>query len=115
MISGKKSSTFSVTSGVSQGSHLGPLLLLMFMWDVPNCFKNARCLMDDIKLFFPIKNILDASLLQRDLNELCLWCRNNNLHLNISKCKVRNPILFDYRINEICLERVTLMKDLGVL
>ena len=72
VIAGKKSLTFSVASGVPQGSHLGPILFLMFMWDIPNCIKNARCLMyaDDIKLFFPIKNILDASLLQRDLNEL---------------------------------------------
>ena len=115
--------TFSFASGVSQGSHLGPLLFLMFIWDIPNCIKNARCLMyaNDIKLFFPIKNILDTSVLQRVLNELCLWCRNNHLHLNISKCKTmphyrtRNPALFDYQINYIYLERVTLIKNLGIL
>ena len=37
------------------------------------------------------------------------------IYPSVKLCHVRNPILFDYRINEICQERVTLMKDLGVL
>ena len=59
--------------------------------------------------------------MQRYLNKLYLWCRNKNLHLNLSKCKTmsyyrtRNPILFNYQINNIYLERVTLIKDLGIL
>ena len=52
---------------------------------------------------------------------LSSWCHNNKLFLNINKCKVMSfyrrisPVLFDYQINNISLERVNEMKDLGIL
>ena len=48
--------------------HLGPLLFLMFVWDISNCFKHARRLMyaDDLKLFLLLNSELDASHLQSD-------------------------------------------------
>ena len=104
IISNHKSKTFSVTSGVPQGSHLGPLLFILFMYDIPSCFSSARCLMyaDDLKLFYPVKCISDALTLQCDINALYSWCHTNRLFLNINKCKTmkfhrcRSPIIFEY-------------------
>ena len=42
---GWKSQAFTVTSGISQGSHLGPLLFLLFFNDVTGVIKSSKCLL----------------------------------------------------------------------
>ena len=78
------------TSGVPQGSHLGPLLFILFMNDVPEILNYSNCLMfaDDLKIFCSFKSILDALNLQRDLDMLSSWCQSNRLSLNINICKI---------------------------
>ncbi len=76
----------SVTSGVPQGSVLGPLLFLVYINDMPDNIKNAcKMYADDTKL---ISNDENRRELQNDLNELTKWTQLWLMQLNINKCKV---------------------------
>ena len=61
-----------VTSGVPQGSLLGPILFVLFVDDLPNTVKTSRvaCYADDTKIFKSIDSITDCNALQSDLNDL---------------------------------------------
>jgi len=78
----------SVTSGVPQGSVLGPVLFTMFVNDIPSIVSSPVYLFaDDTKLFHVIKNRDDQLALQNDLNLLYNWSITWQLSFNKLKCK----------------------------
>ena len=113
----------NVSSGVPQGSHLGPLLFIIFINDLPEVIKNSQALLfaDDLKVFRVIDSQNDCILLQHDIDAIATWCLNNNLQLNIKKCvsfsfyRSQSYIEFNYSINSVALDRVMSVKDLGIL
>lgn len=122
MYNGFSSHAYLTTSGVPQGSNLGPLLFNIFINDL---IKSLTCpplaYADDLKLFSSIKSDLDVTLLQDNLNMIAKWCSANGLQLNNSKCSVitfvgkRIPNNNDYFINGHVVQRVIEARDLGVL
>ena len=90
----EKSSWKKVTSGIPQGSVLGPLLFVMFVNDLPNNIASQVYLFaDDTKLFQIIKSDADKKTLQDGLISLQDWSNKWQLNFHLDKCKV-------LRINE---------------
>lgn len=121
-ISDTTSTAFCVTSGVPQGSHIGPFLFLLYLNDVNtllDCFKLSYA--DDFKLFHIITCRQDSESLQIELNNFTSWCSVNRMCLNPSKCSVisfgrkRSLMRFDYSIAGKIINRVSSIKDLGVV
>ena len=112
-----------VTSGVPQGSILGPLLFTIFINTLPDSLSpgsQAAFYADDSKVFQPITSLVDSMALQQDLNNLEVWSSKNSIQFNPSKCKIltvtrkRNPITFSYKLTSNDLVRCDEERDLGI-
>ena len=74
VLEGIASGTVDVTSGVPQGSVLGPILLLIFINDLPQSLSSkVRLFADDAILYFEVASADDCQMLQSDLNKLTEW------------------------------------------
>jgi hypothetical protein len=87
------SKTLPVTSGVIQGSILGPTFFNMFVNAIDESVNHAQILKyaDDIRLFLPsLKNdnccASMQAMLQSDINGLSQWAIQSGLSFNIEKC-----------------------------
>ena len=89
MLNGSFSSWCPVTSGVPQGSVLGPLLFTLYINDIPNIVHtNLSFFTDDSQAYAIIKSLEDSQQLQANLDSIQYWCQIWLLKLNLLKCKV---------------------------
>ena len=115
------SSKSNVTSGIPQGSVLGPVLFTIFINDLPdNINVHCKIFADDTKIYDKVEN---HSNIQEDLYKMQSWTEKWNLYFNVLKCKVmhigkKNPqnhyymkIENEKQKIETCREE----KDLGII
>ena len=74
MLNGQKSGLIPVTSGVPQGSMLGPVLFTIFVNNIPSVVSSTTFMFaDDTKIFHFIRSSDDRATVQIDLNVLHEW------------------------------------------
>lgn len=118
-----ESTDFNASSGVPQGSHLGPTLFLLFINDIVDGMDDVfiSLFADDVKIARAIKSTEDVETLQIAIDKLRAWCNENELHLNLDKCSVLTIYrgrAFDestYTYGDHIFNRVREHKDLGVI
>jgi hypothetical protein len=114
MASHHKTQWTPVTSGVPQGSILGPMLFVIFINDVPKVVENgtmSALFADDTNVYRKIKSVSDCDQLQQALTNLDVWSSDNNITFDALKCKVLSVTRKKTQISYVyCLGR----KDLEV-
>ena len=116
------SSKAPVTSGVPQGTVLGPILFLIYINDFPEYLQHStlRLFADDSIIYKEIKTINDAQNLQLDLDAACRWEKDWLMHFHPDKCNLisitqkRKPIHFTYKLHDHPLAKVEHSKYLGI-
>ena len=121
LVEGAKSDEAEVTSGVPQGTVLGPLLFLAFINDLPSVVDSqARLFADDCLLFRQIDSLHDSNKLQEDLSALEKWESDWQMSFHPQKCttirvtRKKWPLNTKYQLHGHTLEVVEGGKYLGI-
>ena len=118
-----QSRPIQATSGVPQGSHLGPLLFILYVNDISFILKSIKILIyaDDMKLFIEIQRMEDINAFKNEISVFYNWCKKSLLQLNVKKCmaiifsrKHRTPHSIISLGNEI-VKNHKVVRDLGVI
>ena len=124
LVDGNSSSKAKVTSGIPQGSVLGPILFLIFINNLPSVIQALKKLFaDDAKVYQIVTCMADVTHLQSVVNNSIDWSILWKMFFNFKKCKHMH--LGNHDMNqaytmkkdqeEIPIEKVVSEKDLGVI
>ena len=112
-VNGVNSTPCKVTSGVPQGSVLGPTLFLMYINDIVGDIKsNIRLFADDTIMYRQVVSPADHLILQQDLDRLTSWACLWQMEFNVKKCyhisltNKRAIVMLPYYMHGQALEHV---------
>lgn len=117
------SSQGKVTSGIPQGSVLGPILFVLYINDLPEVVDKLSFVFlfaDDTKIFRKISSAADVEVLQSDINKLVEWSDKWLLRFHPDKCIAmslgKDVVDTDrkYYMNDTVLKESCCEKDIGV-
>ena len=134
---GTLSNTVLMTTGVPEGSILGPLLFIIYMNDIREASENFKAILyaDDTNLLSPLcsfststslKDIQTEQLsenINKELGNILEWLNTNKLSLNVKKTKFmifhyrqrkKDNLIPNLKINSEPIERVTEFNFLGL-
>ena len=125
LANGEASSPSEVTSGVPQGTVLGPLLFIILINDLGEDVFNSfiSLFADDTRITKHIKSEEDIEEFQNEINKVYKWCKNNNMMLNTTKFEVlkhgkdeelKNDFNYFTPDHEEIIERKEVLRDLGI-
>ena len=130
-IEGHKSSIKDISTGVPQGSTLGPLLFIIYMNDINDVSPLLKTILfaDDTSLssvisLFPTGPRQKSLAINLELEKVTDWLRANKLSLNVKKTKymvfrfsqTQNGALpkLDLKMDGVIIEKVKTFKFLGI-
>ena len=107
------------SSGVPQGSVLGPILFLIYINDLDDSItSNVLKFVDDTKLFRKVNTDGDKQHLQNDLDRLVKWSEKWQMLFNFGKCKCLHTghgnLNVNYKMGDTVLGTTVKERDLGV-
>ena len=125
-VNGSNSNLELVSCGVPQGSVLGPLLILIYVNDLPNASKKLSFYLfaDDTNIYYESEDFSKLiKTANKGLRSLKKWLDANKLSLNIDKTNyiifhsstVKVPSDFAIKIGKKHIKRVRFVKFLGLL
>ena len=123
-VNGHQSSHLEMSTGIPQGSVLGPLLFLIYINDLPNASNIFDMLMyaDDTTLFCNMTDTIKVDVINEELSKICDWLGANKLSLNIVKTKyilyhsINKRVIYPkLKINNNNIDRITQFNFLGVI
>ena len=110
-----------VTSGVPQGSVLGPSLFRFYINDITEELDSTvRLFSEDTIVYLAVRNSDDVDSLQNDLHKLGRWEKKWLMEFHPDKCQVLTitrkwqPVTYNYILNGHQLEHVSDAKYLGI-
>ena len=119
LVNGEESNPAPVTSGIPQGSVLGPILFSIYINDLPDVVGNTvKLFADDTKLYSVVDSVERKEDLQMDINNLSKWSKEWLLSFNKNKCKHMHfgtSFHSAYSIENEIIRTETKEKDLGII